>query len=338
MQLQVQEQATAPALSEQATPSEQARRAGKGSGARLFRTLLHNRKAAFGLFIIVSFISIAILAPVIAPGDPRDFVDRPHLAPSRAHWFGTTGRGQDVFDQTVWGLRQTLQVGLIVGVTITIVGIIIGMSAGYFGGRIDDILSLVTNVFLIIPALPLLVVLSAIVGAGSMRFYIVVLTLTGWAWPARVFRSQTLSLREKDYVAAAKVSGEGNSRIILAEILPNMSSIVLANMLGASIFAIGFQAGLEFLGLGNPNVVSLGTNLYWAANDAALIVGAWWTFVPAGVCIALVAFSFAMMNYAIDEITNPRLRSQREVGSVLKQRSIRVSATRATPVLRHQSS
>jgi peptide/nickel transport system permease protein len=181
-------------------------------------------------------------------------------------------------------------------------------------------------------------VLSAIVGAGSMRFYIVVLTLTGWAWPARVFRSQTLSLREKDYVAAAKVSGEGNSRIILAEILPNMSSIVLANMLGASIFAIGFQAGLEFLGLGNPNVVSLGTNLYWAANDAALIVGAWWTFVPAGVCIALVAFSFAMMNYAIDEITNPRLRSQREVGSVLKQRSIRVSATRATPVLRHQSS
>lgn len=300
--------------------------------------MLRNRKAAFGLFVIVSFITIAILAPVISPGDPQNFVDRPHLAPSRAHWFGTTGRGQDVFDQTVWGARQTLEVGLIVGLTVTLVGIVIGMSAGYFGGRIDDVLSVIMNVFLIIPALPLLVVLSAIIRAGSMQFYVFVLTLTGWAWGARVFRSQVLSLREKDYVAAAKVSGEGNLRIIFSEILPNMTSIVVANLLGATIYAIGFQAGLEFLGLGNPNVVSWGTNLYWAANDAALIVGAWWTFVPAGVGIALVAFSFAMMNYAIDEITNPRLRSQREIGSVLKKRSIRVSSTRATPVLRHQSS
>jgi peptide/nickel transport system permease protein len=299
---------------------------------------MSNRKAAFGLFIIVSFIAIAILAPVIAPGDPQDFVARPHLAPSTTHWFGTTGRGQDVFDQTVWGARQTLQVGIYVGITTTIVGIVIGMSAGYFGGRIDDILSLVMNVFLIIPALPLLVVLSAFVKAGSMYFYVFVLTLTGWAWGARVFRSQTMSLREKDYIAAAKVSGEGNMRIILTEILPNMTSIVLASMLGATIFAIGFQAGLEFLGLGNPNVVSWGTILYWAANDAGLITGAWWTFVPAGVCIALVAFSFAMMNYAIDEITNPRLRSQREIGNVLKKRSIKVTTTRATPVLRHQSS
>ncbi|MFL5761306.1 MAG: ABC transporter permease [Thermomicrobiales bacterium] len=336
--MQVQEQAVAPALAEQADPNESTRRTRSGSSSRWYRLMLRNRKAAFGLFVIVSFITIAILAPVISPGDPQNFVDRPHLAPSRAHWFGTTGRGQDVFDQTVWGARQTLEVGLIVGLTVTLVGIVIGMSAGYFGGRIDDVLSVIMNVFLIIPALPLLVVLSAIIRAGSMQFYVFVLTLTGWAWGARVFRSQVLSLREKDYVAAAKVSGEGNLRIIFSEILPNMTSIVVANLLGATIYAIGFQAGLEFLGLGNPNVVSWGTNLYWAANDAALIVGAWWTFVPAGVGIALVAFSFAMMNYAIDEITNPRLRSQREIGSVLKKRSIRVSSTRATPVLRHQSS
>jgi peptide/nickel transport system permease protein len=338
MEIQVQEQATAPALGEQPAPAELARRGRQNAGTRWFRMLLHNPKAAFGLFIIVGFIAVALLAPVISPGDPQDFVARPHLAPSSDHWFGTTGRGQDVFDQTVWGARQTLQVGIYVGITATIVGIIIGMSAGYFGGRIDDILSLVMNVFLIVPALPLLVVLSAVVDAGSMKFYVFVLTLTGWAWGARVFRSQTMSLREKDYVAAAKVSGEGNMRIILTEILPNMTSIVLASMLGVTIFAIGFQAGLEFLGLGNPNVVSWGTILYWAANDAGLITGAWWTFVPAGVCIALVAFSFAMMNYAIDEITNPRLRSQREIGDVLKQRSIRVTTTRATPVLRHQSS
>jgi len=338
VQLQVQEQATAPTLGEQTESTEPTRRTRQGSGLRLFRTLLRNRKAAVGLFIIVGFIVVAILAPVIAPDDPQEFVDRPHLAPSRAHWFGTTGRGQDVFDQTVWGARQTLEVGLLVGITVTAVGIVIGMSAGYFGGRVDDVLSVVMNIFLIIPALPLLVVLSAIIKAGSMQFYVFVLTLTGWAWGARVFRSQVLSLREKDYVAAAKVSGEGNLRIILSEILPNMTSIVVANLLGATIYAIGFQAGLEFLGLGNPNVVSWGTNLYWAANDAALIVGAWWTFVPAGVGIALIAFSFAMMNYAIDEITNPRLRSQREIGSVLKKRSIQLASTRATPVLRRQAS
>src|SRR5215211_1741150 len=168
MQIQVQEQATAPALAEQAPPAEQARRARQGSGMRLIRTLMHNRKAAFGLFVIVAFIAIAILAPVISPGDPQDFVARPHLAPSSTHWFGTTGRGQDVFDQTVWGARQTLQVGLYVGITVTLVGIVIGMSAGYFGGRIDDVLTVIMNVFLIIPALPLLVVLSAIVDAGSM--------------------------------------------------------------------------------------------------------------------------------------------------------------------------
>src|SRR5262245_51283232 len=154
MQLQVQEQATAPTLAEQTESTEPARKSRQGSGLRLFRTLMRNRKAAFGLFIIVSFIVIAALAPVIAPGDPQDFVDRPHLAPSRAHWFGTTGRGQDVFDQTVWGARQTLEVGLLVGITVTVVGIIIGMSAGYFGGRVDDVLSVVMNVFLIIPALP----------------------------------------------------------------------------------------------------------------------------------------------------------------------------------------
>jgi peptide/nickel transport system permease protein len=301
------------------------------------RAVLRNRKATTGVIILLLFAVIALLAPALAPGDPTDFVDRPHLPPSAQHLLGTTGQGQDVFAQTVWGGRATLSVGILAGVLTTLLGIVVGLSAGYFGGIADDVLSLITNVFLIVPSLPLLVVLAAFLGSGNPAYFVLVLTVTGWAWPARVMRAQTLSLREKDFVAAAKVSGEGGARIILAEILPNMLSIVVASFLGSTIFAIGALAALEFLGLGNPSAVTWGTNLYWASNNAGLLTGAWWTFVPAGACIALVAFAFALVNYAIDEITNPRLRSQRETSGLLKGLSSPGSSTRATPVIRHAS-
>jgi peptide/nickel transport system permease protein len=222
------------------------------------------------------------------------------------------------------------------GLFTTALGVIIGMTAGYFRGRVDDVLSLITNVFLIVPALPLLVTLSAFLGSGNSRFMVLVLTITGWAWPARIMRAQTLSLREKDFVSAAKVSGERQGRIIFQEILPNMTSIVAASLFGSTLYAIGASAGLEFLGLGNPSVVSWGTNLYWAGNNSGLLTGAWWTFVPAGACIAVVAFACALVNYAIDEVTNPRLRAQRESSDGLKRqrRTIRIAKSRGTPVAR----
>jgi peptide/nickel transport system permease protein len=297
--------------------------------------ILNNRKATTGVAILVIFALVALLAPVIAPGDPTDFVDRPNLPPSAAHWLGTTGQGQDVFAQTVWGGRATLAIGILVGVLTTVIGIVVGLSAGYFGGATDDLLSLATNVFLIIPSLPLLVVLAAFLGSGNALYFVLVLTVTGWAWPARVMRAQTLSLREKDFVAAAKVGGERGPRIILAEILPNMLSIVVASFLGSTIFAIGALAALEFLGLGNPSAVTWGTNLYWASNNAGLLTGSWWTFVPAGACIALVAFAFALVNYAIDEITNPRLRAQRLTRGTRARLAAPRSTVRATPVIRH---
>lgn len=298
--------------------------------------ILANRKAAAGLSILVIFILLGVFAPWIAPYDPDAFVSRPHQAPSSEFWFGTTGSGEDVFSQTVWGTRISLGTGLLVGVAVTIIGSLVGMSAGYFRGRVDDVLSLITNVFLIIPGLPLLVVLAAFLPAGFWSI-VAVLTVTGWAWGARVLRSQTLSLREKDYVASAIVAGENRFRIIFAEILPNMLSIVVAGMLGAVVYAIGAQAGLEFLGLGNPSSISWGTNLYWAQNNAGLLTGAWWTFVPSGTCIALVAFSLTMINYAIDEVTNPRLRSQRSTNELLKKSDRRLGSSRATPVLRESS-
>lgn len=298
------------------------------------RAIFRSRKATAGLLIMAFFTLVAILAPQLAPGDPTDFVARPHLAPSREHLFGTTGRGQDVLDQTIWGARLPLQIGALVGAFTTAIGVIVGMTAGYFRGRVDDVLSLIMNVFLIVPALPLLVTLTAFIDSGSLKYYVLVLTVTGWAWPARIFRSQTLSLREKDFVSAARVSGEGSPRIIFREILPNMTSIVAASMFGSALYAIGAQAGLEFLGLGDPSSVTWGTSLYWAGNDAGLLTGAWWSFVPAGACIAVVAFACALVNYGIDEVTNPRLRAQREIDNGIKGHSVKLSGVRATPVLR----
>ena len=298
--------------------------------------ILANRKATIGAAILLFFIIIGVFAPVIAPYDPQAFVARPHQAPSSDFWFGTTGSGEDVFSQTVWGTRTSLGTGLIVGGLVTVIGALIGMTAGYFRGRIDDLLSLFTNVFLIIPSLPLLVVLAAFLPAGFWTI-VMVLTVTGWAWGARVLRAQTMSLREKDYVSSAVVSGENAFRIIFAEILPNMMSIVVAGLFGAVTYAIGAQAGLEFLGLGNTSAISWGTNLYWAQNNAGLLTGAWWTFVPAGTCIALVAFSMSMINYAIDEVTNPRLRSQRDTNTLLRKAHRKLGSSRATPVLREST-
>lgn len=297
------------------------------------RRLFQNKKATFGATILIIFILTALFAPVIAPGDPTDYVARPHQPPSSEYWFGTTGQGQDVFSQTVWGTRISLGIGLLVGFMTTVIGAVVGISAGYFGKRVDDVLSTIMNVFLIIPSLPLLVTLAAFLPPGPVTI-IMVLTFTAWAWPARVLRSQTLSLREKDFVSAAEVSGENRFRIMFREILPNMMSLAVAGMFGSVIYAIGAEAGLEFLGLGNVSMVTWGTNLYWATNNAGLITGAWWTFVPAGLAIALVAFSFAMVNFAMDEITNPRLRAHGESTNVLKQRSLRLSRGRATPVLK----
>lgn len=298
--------------------------------------VLQNRKAVGGVLILLTFTAVAIFAPVISPGDPNDLVARRHLAPSSEHWFGTTGAGQDVFDQTVWGTRQSLGVGVTVGILTTAIAALIGMSAGYFGGKIDDLLSLFMNVFLIIPSLPLLVVLVGFLGSGGAWYLIGVLTVTGWSWGARVLRSQALSLREKDFVSAAEVSGEGRFRIIMGEIFPNMISLVAANMFGATIYAIGAMSALEFLGLGNPSQISWGTNLYWASNNGALLTGAWWTVVPSGVSIALVAFAFALVNYAVDEVTNPRLRALRMAKDALRQAGRAHGRTgRATPVVRH---
>ncbi|CAG0937095.1 Dipeptide transport system permease protein DppC [Thermoflexales bacterium] len=282
------------------------------------RRFFRNRKATLGLTILLIFVALALLAPVLVPGDPMEFIDRPHLKPSAEHLFGTTGQGQDVFAQVIWGARKTMIVAFAVGLATTLFGTALGMAAGYFGGSIDEALSLIINLFLIIPGLPLMVVLAAFMRPGPATM-IFVLTLTGWAWPARVVRSQTLSLREKDFVSAAVVSGERSSRIIFAEILPNMTSLVTSGLIGSTTYALGASIALEFLGLGNVSQASWGVILFWAQNNAALLTGAWWTFVPVGLCMALLAFALALLNYSIDKISNPRLRAASEVSHAVQK-------------------
>ncbi len=268
-----------------------------------------NYKARLGIFIVVSFIIIASVGPIFFQ-DPNAFVDTPLLEPSFKHFLGTTGQGQDVFAQTISGARTTLFIGFLSGFLVVLLGLIVGSIAGFFGRRIDNVLSLVINIFLLMPGLPLMVIIAAWLPPGPFSI-MGVLVFTGWAWNARVLRSQVLSLRERDYVNAAIIIGESNIKVIIFQIWPQMLSLIIASFIGATVYSIGAQVGLEFLGLGDVDKGTWGNNLYWATNDLALLTGSWWTFVPTGLGIALVSFGLTLINYGIDEIANPRLLSER---------------------------
>jgi peptide/nickel transport system permease protein len=317
--------------SEQSSPPEKRPDGGRSGKGGFLQRMLSQKKAVFGLVILLGFILIALLAPVITPGDPADFVGRQNQPPSAQFWLGTNGQQQDVLRQIVWGARVSLVIGFTVGALITLIGLVVGLTAGYLHGLADGLLNVFTNVFLIIPALPLLIILASFLSPGTATV-VFVLTITSWAWPARTFRSQMLALCEKDFVAAAVVSGEGFLRIIFVEILPNMMSLVVTVFFGNVVFAIGADMGLAFLGFENVTTVSWGTMLFWARNNSALVMGTWWTFVPPGLCVALVAFATTMLIYAVDEVTNPRLRSEKEVTSVLRKYKVRSHLV--TPVVR----
>ncbi len=276
-------------------------------------SLLRPWKIRLGLGIIGFFVLIAIFAPLLAHYDPQAFTPGASVPepPSAAHWLGTTQTGQDVFSQVVYGTRLTLLIGFSVGLAATAISVVMGLLAGYFGGVLDDILSLLMNVFLVMPALPLAIVMAGYVTVRGPVPVAIVLIITGWAWGARVLRAQTLSMRQRDFVQAAKASGEGFMRIIFAEILPNEIAIVFSSLIFTVLYAILAEIGLEFLGLSDVTAASWGTVLFWANNDNALLQEAWWWFVPAGLCIALLGAGLALVNFGIDEITNPRLRSTR---------------------------
>lgn len=279
----------------------------------LWRLFTVNRKVTIGLGIVVFFLVMALFGPLLVHVDPNAPGEDLLVAPSAAHWLGTTQIGQDVFAQMIIGARLSLILGFITGIITTLISVIVGLVSGYFGGWIDEVFSLFSNVFLVLPTLPLAIVLAAFLprtGSFTIGFVIVI---TGWSWGARVLRAQTMSMRSRDFVEASRSSGESWWRIIFCEIFPNESAIVAAELLGTIIYAILAEAGLEFLGLGNISNVSWGTMFYWAANNDALLQGAWWWIVPPGLCIALLGAGLAFVNFGIDEIANPRLRNEPKI-------------------------
>ena len=278
--------------------------------ARALRTLWSNRKARVGLVIIGVDILIAVFAPLIAPHSPTATTFTPYRGPSAANWFGTTGNGQDVFSQMIYGSRVSLLVGLGAGALATLVAVSIGLVAGYRPGPIDEGLSFVTNLALVIPGLPLMIILAAYLQGRSVFTILLVVAFTSWATGARVIRSQASTLRNRDFVTLAVFSGERLFRIVFREILPNMTSLVTASFFGAATAAIMAEASLEFLGLGNPSTVSWGTILYYAQQQNALLTGQWVLVFAPGLAIALLAVSFTLVNFGVDALSNPRLREK----------------------------
>ncbi|MGC1239726.1 MAG: ABC transporter permease [Acidimicrobiales bacterium] len=275
-----------------------------------WREFRHNRRAMIGACILAAFIVMALFAPLIVPYAPTATRFTPNLPPSGQHWLGTTINGNDILSQVIWGARASLFVGFVCATLISLIQLVMGVFAGYVGGFIDTVASAITNVFLVLPSLPLLIILAAYLQGGSVFVLIAVIVVTGWAWGAKVLRAQAITLRERPFVQASRVSGESRWHIVLTHIVPNMLGIIVSNFFGAALFAVLAEAGLEFIGLGNINDVTWGTMLYWAQEGNAILLGEWvWLLVP-GICLALVGTSLGLLNFAVDEIANPRLRRQ----------------------------
>jgi peptide/nickel transport system permease protein len=271
-----------------------------------------------GLFVIV-----AIVGPLVAPYNPGYQNPSPALSlqpPSAAHLLGTTQSGQDVLSQLLTGIRLTLELAIIVGVVATALSVIVGVSAAYLRGMWDEVLMLIANVVLVIPALPLLIILLGYEPQRGELATIVVLTALNWPWGARVIRAQTLAITNRDFVAAARETGERTWRIILAEIVPNEASLIAASFVNTVLYAIGASVALAFIGVADLNSFSLGTMLYWAQSQQALQLGAWWWFAPPGIAVALMGLALVLLNTGIDELGNPRLRAASSLSRVAGHR------------------
>lgn len=275
-------------------------------------------KVRVGLGIVILFVLVALVGPLTAQYSPQATSFDMLQAPSATHWMGTTQTGQDVYSQFVNGARVSLLVGLVAGVVSQVFSVIIGLLGGYLRGVADDLLYILTAVFLVIPGMPLLIVLTGYLPSRGLFAIAVVIAITSWAGSARVIRAQTMSLRNREFVEAARASGESNLRIMFFEILPNMLPLVASGFLFSVIGGILAEAGLSFLGLGSLTTVSWGSMLYFAQSGQALLSGAWWWYVPPGLAIAVIGAGLALINFGIDEYANPRLRTGKSRGRAVR--------------------
>ncbi len=269
---------------------------------------LRGKKVLIGFTVLAIMLGVAVFGPLVRPGDPNAFVGPLGAPPSGDYWFGTTTFGQDVFAQFASGLGATFLVGLLGGGVAALIGMVVGFVAGYRGGVVDEVLSMITNVVLVIPTLALLLVVTAYLSARGLAVEAAFIGLTSWPWAARAIRAQTFSLRSRDFVDLARISGASTWRVIFREVAPNMSSYLFMTFILLFGGSILIAASLDFIGLGPTEGVSLGLMMYNAVAWSALQLGMWWWFIPPGIGITAIVGALYVMNVGLDEIFNPRLR------------------------------
>jgi peptide/nickel transport system permease protein len=273
--------------------------------------LLRNPKSRVGLILVGFMVVVALISPWISVSNPTDFnLLAARQAPSWNHLFGTTDQGSDIFSQVTLGARRSLVLGAAAALLATVLATVLGILAAYFGVIVDEVVNFLTNIFLVIPTIPLLIVISGYLKARGMTTMILVLGLTLWAFEARILRGQALSLKSRDFVQAAKVAGESTRRIVFGELVPNMISRIAAAFVLVFYVALLVDAGLEFLGLGDSTHVSWGMTLYWAQTNSAVLQGEWWPFLYPGLALVITVVGLVFLLAGIDEVSNPRLRSE----------------------------
>jgi len=271
---------------------------------------LRNKKLVFGLGLELLLVLLALIGPLIAKYSPTDFTGHTLAHPSSKFWLGTDSQSQDVFAQLVSGLRTSYLIGAIGAGCASVVGMALGFIAGWRGGILDEVLQMITNIVVMIPALVLLVVIGAYLPNKPFWFEGVFIGLTTWPWVARAVRAQTFSLRQREFVDMAKLSGRRPWEIIVKDIAPNMASylfLVVILLYGSSML---LAASYDFLGLGDLNVVSLGYMMWQASYAAALNYHYWWWFIPPGVVLTAMVAALLVANVGLDEVFNPKLREQ----------------------------
>lgn len=270
--------------------------------------LLKSHKFVIGALVLISIVSLAIAYPFINTEDPSDLVAMAFEPPREGMILGTDNFGRDVFLQLAHGTRTSMYVGLLAGIVATSIGLILGLMSGYIGGIIDDVITTFTNMFIVIPSFIILILISVSLDVRSATLVALIIGFTTWPWTARAVRAQTSSLRNREHVNIAKISGYTTPRIIFSEILPYMASYVVMAFVLQIASAILAEAGISMLGLGPHDTISLGVLMQWALLYEAPATGAWWAFLPAALFIAAISFSLNYMNSGMDEIFNPKIR------------------------------
>ncbi|OPX37950.1 MAG: peptide ABC transporter permease [Desulfobacteraceae bacterium 4484_190.1] len=269
-----------------------------------------NRKFLFGASTLLFFILVAVVGPMLTKYPPGEYVASGPQPPSSEHWLGTTTFGQDVFSQFVYGLRASFLVGLVGGGLGTVIGLLVGLTAGYYGGFLDELLNMLTNIVLVIPTMAILLIIAAYLKVRSVLLEGFLIGFTSWPWVAKAVRGQVFSLREREFINLAKISGMPSWKIIFEEIISNMLSYIFMVFVLQFGGAILSAATLDFIGLGPTKGFSLGLMMNYALLWNALQLGMWWWFVPPGLAITILVGALYIMNVGLDEVFNPKLREK----------------------------